>query len=196
VSSKTDQQPDSSTAMVPAPQPEPTYGYLVPSVSASSAVAQVMAPEPDESVYQYLRRITDRLAAPGEDVSAKIAAQILDSGDFGDENAVWDSLSGKDAVGKVFRFNSLNVLPSDYEESKLGFFLVCQVTDMASGEDTVLSTGAFNVCTQLLKAFLLGNLPAVAEIVAPKRMPKSGKVPLRLRWIVRVAAPQVVDVNV
>lgn len=151
--------------------------------------------EPDERPFAYLGRLMEMLPPPPGDVVEQIMTQILDTESPFDENMVWDTLSSKDAVGRRFVFHSVHVQPSDYENSPLPFFLVAKVTDLESGEQTVLTTGSVNVVTSLVKAQLLGNLPWAAEIMGPRKPTQNGYLPLHIRWQARVVEnPEVIDV--
>lgn len=154
------------------------------------SLALVLPRVADESPRLYMARLMEMLPPPGGDVIDKIIGQILNAPSPQEENELWDALGSQRAVGRRFIFRSVHIQPSDYEDSVLPYFLICRVTDCDSGEETVLTTGSTNICTSLVKAQLLGELPWEAEIVAPKRKPRSGKVPLRLRWVAKVMAPE------
>lgn len=168
--------------------PQTPQGEQLPA-RLETGLALLPPAEPAETNRDYLVRLMEMLPDPSEDVVDKIMGQILAAPTPMAENQLWDALGSRDAVGRRFIFRSCHILPSDYEEAALPYFLVCRVTDLESGEETVLSTGSANIVTSLVKAQVLGQLPWEAEIVAPKRTPKSGRVPLRLRWIARVVEP-------
>lgn len=164
----------------------PQLGALIPA-GPSTALLEVLQPRENESNLVYMVRLMEMLPPATEDVIDSIAGRILAADSFEAENALWDSTGSKDAVGESFIFHSVHIQPSDYEEGVLPFFLVCKVTHCGTGERTVLTTGSTNICTSLVKAQLLRRLPAQAQIVGPRRTPKSGHVPLRLRWQARMA---------
>lgn len=140
----------------------------------------------DETNRQYLIRLMEMLPDPDEDVVDKIIGQILEAGSPMEENQLWDATGSKNAIGKEFIFRSVHLQPSEYENGTLPYYLVCKVTDLESGEETVLTTGSVNIVTSLVKAQVLGRLPWQARIVAPANTPKSGRIPLKLRWIAKV----------
>lgn len=152
------------------------------------ALARVLAPEEGERTLAYVARLMQILPAPTEDVVDRIAAEILYAGGPADENVFWDqeTLSSKDCVGRRFIFRSVHAHPSDHAEGPFPFFLAVNVTDLDSGEDTILTTGSANIVTSLVKAQLLGALPWEGQIVGPRRAPRSGHVPLHIRWMSRV----------
>jgi len=165
-----------STAMVPA-----SYG---------TALTSIHPLEQGETALAYVSRLMELIPNPDEDVIDKIAAGILGAINLEDENELWDSTGSQKCIGKVFTFHSVHIQPSDFEDAPLPYFLVCKVSDHETGEETVMTTGAVNICTSLVKAHMLGNLPAVAEICGPRRRPKSGRVPLHLKWYVKLSADQ------
>ena len=140
----------------------------------------------DETNLAYLHRLMELLPPTPDDVIDSIAGRILEAETPTEENKLWDSTSSKDAVGKRLIFQSVHILPSDYEDSPLDYFLVCKVIDCETGEQTVMSTGSVNIVAALVKAQVMGSLPWEAEIVGPKRVPKSGRLPLHLRWLGKV----------
>lgn len=150
--------------------------------TSSTALIELPKPEADETALRYIGRLMEQLPAQTEDVINRIAENILSAEDFDSENELWESTGSNKVIGKSFRFDSVHPNPSDFADSPLPFYLVCKVVDMESGEESILTTGSVNICVSLVKAQLLGRLPAVADIVGPKRTPRSGHVPLHLRW--------------
>lgn len=143
-----------------------------------------------ETNLEYVERLMELLPPASEDVIDSIAGQILEAETMAEQNAVWDATGSKDAVGRQFIFHSVHLQPSDYDEALLPYYLVCRVTDRTTGERTVLTTGSLNVMVALVKAQVLGQLPWEAEIVGPRRTPKTGRIPLHLRWIAKVYQPE------
>lgn len=167
----------------------------VPAVPQPQSLAlrlQQLAPrEPDESALRYVARLMEMLPEPSQNVVEKLTEAILQSDGPMAENEFWDgaTLSSKTAIGRRFVFRSVHIQPTDHKDAALPFYLVCEVLDLESGEETVLSTGAVNVVTSLVRAQLVGGLPWEAEIVGPRRPLRSGRVPLHLRWIARIVQP-------
>lgn len=147
------------------------------------------AAEPGETNLVYVERLMEMLPPQSEDVIDAIAGKILASPTHAEENMLWEATGSKDAVGRRFIFHSVHLQPSDHEDSLIRYFLVCHVTDVSSGERTVLTTGSINIMVALVKAQLLGELPWEAEIAAPRRQPKNGRIPLHIRWIAKIVDP-------
>lgn len=169
--------------------PAQANGSMVPQGPAGSVFA-VHPLLPEETPLRYVARMMELLPEPDEDAVSKIAAGILSADNLDDENELWDSTGSNKLLGRTFVFRKLTARPSDREDAPLPFFLVCMATDYETGEDTVITTGSVNICTSLIKAHLLGNLPAAAEIAGPRRKPKSGNIPLHLRWVLKMATPE------
>lgn len=168
---------ENGAALVPAGQP--------------GTIFAIHPLQPDESPTGYVARMMQLLPEPDEDAVNKIAAGILGAANLDDENELWDSTGSSKLIGKTFVWRRLTVRPSDFENGPLPYFLVCLVTDYETGEDSVVTTGSVNICTSLIKAHFLGNLPAVAEVCGPRRRPRSGFIPLHLRWMVKMAPAEV-----
>jgi hypothetical protein len=143
-----------------------------------------------EKVQEYVIRLMDMLPPPKEDVTDRLAAMILMSDSEQQENEIWSSTtSSKELVGKRFIFHSVHIQPSDYPDSWSPYYIICPATDCETGEETAISTGSLNLVTSLVKAQLLGNLPWEAEIAGPRRVPKSGHIPLHIRWVGKIVEP-------
>jgi hypothetical protein len=161
--------------------------------SAWTALTKLPAVEPDESALRYVARLMQLLPPQPDDVIDSIAAQILAAPTAAEENRLWDATGSRDVANRAFVFHSVHLQPSDYEDALIPWYLVCKVTDQETGEKRVLTTGSINIMTALVKAQMLGNLPWEAEIVGPRRTPKSGRIPLHLRWLGKIVEPQEED---
>jgi hypothetical protein len=152
------------------------------------ALARIAPPVEGEKPLSYVARLMDMLPPPSEDAAQMFAAEILNAGGPADENAFWDAetLSSKNAEGRSFIFRSCFIHESDHPEGVFPYYLAVQVTDLETGEDTVLTTGSANIVTALVKAQLLGALPWEGKIVGPRRQPKSGHRPLHILWGSRI----------
>lgn len=151
------------------------------------ALVQLHPIESGESAIRYVERLMQLLPAPDENTVEKIAAQIIAADNMVDENEMWESTGSAKLIGRRFRFDSLTLLPSTYDESPFGWYLGIQAVDTATGEEVFITSGSVNLVTSLVKAHFLGNLPAIGEIMGPRRPPKSGHTPLHMRWQARVA---------
>jgi len=176
------------TESTDAPEQEETTA-LVPVVQWT-ALAELPRPADAERPIHYLARIMEMLPPATGDVVDRILDSILAAPTQMEENKVWDSTGSKDAVGKRYIFHSVHIQPSDYDDGPLPYFIVADVTDATTGEQTVLTSGSVNIVTSLVKAQLLGNLPWEGEIKGPRRPTKTGHVPLHIMWIGKVVGPK------
>lgn len=151
-----------------------------------TSIVELHPVQPDEKALQYIGRLMEMLPPPDEDVIDRIAAGILSAPSPMEENQLWDSTGSKDCVGKAFVAHSVHIQPTDYEEAPLPYFVIVKVTDLESGEKTILTSGSVNICTSLVKAQLMGSLPWQFEIVGPRRPSKAGRLPLHVRWVAKV----------
>lgn len=142
----------------------------------------------DMSPLGYLARLMEMLPEPTEDVIGKIAMQILTAGNKASENAIWDAVGSKDVVNQTFIWHAVHIHPTEFAEGLLPYFLACDVTDLSTGERTVLTTGSVNLCSSLIHAQLVGGLPWEGTVVGPRRPTKSGHVPLHMRWGSRIVS--------
>lgn len=143
----------------------------------------------DMSALSYIARLMDMLPPATDDVVDKIAMSILTAENKASENLIWETVGSKDVIGRRFIWHSVHIQPSDYKDGALPYYLACDVTDLASGERTVLTTGSVNLCATLIHAQLVGGLPWEGEIVGPRRPTASGHVPLHMRWGSRIVEP-------
>lgn len=143
----------------------------------------------EETTRAYVTRLIELLPPADDDVIERIGEQIFAAGNLAEENLIWDSAGAKDAVGKEFIFKSVHLMDSDFEDSWCPYFLICKVTDLETSENTVLTTGSESMVKSLVKAQLLGNLPAQARISGPRKgHTRKGRVPLHITWIMKVGA--------
>lgn len=159
----------------------------------STALVALPAREMAETNLDYVHRLMEMLPPPADDVIDAIAGKILAAESMYEENMLWDATGSQNAVGRRFIAHSVHVQPSDYEDSPLDYFVVINVTDLSTGEKTVLTSGSVNLAVSFVKAQILGQLPWEFEVAAPKRTPKNGKVPLHVRWVAKVAQAEEVE---
>lgn len=153
---------------------------------AGTDILALPSREPDESNFRYLERLMQMLPAPESDGGDELIGKILGTDSLQEENDLWDSNSTARLIGHRVVFHECWARPSDQPQG-LQFFLVCRITDRATGETDTLTTGSQNIVASLVRRAFLGQLPAEAEICGPKRKTEDGKVPLHLRWIGKVA---------
>lgn len=160
---------------------------LIP--AQSTAIVRLPAKQLDETNTQWLQRLAELLPAPSEDVADRLVGEILGSPDMVNENMIWESTSSRELINHRFVWHGIAMQPST-ESDGLPFFLVCDVTDRATGEKKVITTGSLNLCASLIRAHFHNAFPWEGEIVGPRRPPKNGRMPLHMRWVARVVMPE------
>jgi hypothetical protein len=184
---KTDQSPEESALTNPASLDEQWERNVAMVPRKPDGWLTALPQQPDlMRALPYVRRLMEMLPPPTDDVIDKLAQSILDAVNKADENAVWDSTGSKECVGKTYIWHGCSIQPSDFQDGKLPYYLVCDVTDLESGERTVLTTGSVNLVVAVVKAQLLGSLPWEGQIMGPRRPTKSGYVPLHMKWLSRI----------
>ena len=119
-----------------------------------------------------------------DDAYVGIIRQLMGAQTAADLNAPF-SLEGLQGwEGKAIVVNGIKRMPSDYD-SGLGLYLVCDITDPASGERKVVSTGSTNIIVQLVKAHQLGAFPVTCIPRFAKKPTANGYTPMHLEFLVR-----------
>jgi hypothetical protein len=93
-----------------------------------------------------------------------IVSQILAAADVDALNAPWDTDAADRLAGHQLKIEELTRRPSDFKGG-LGMYLVCKGVDQATGERFTWTTGSVSVVAQLARAYYLGKLPIVAQLV-------------------------------
>jgi len=118
---------------------------------------------------------------PSQDDHAmeRIFARILSASTWQDIDRPWRTTDVESVAGKIFRLNGARRVPSDYRDG-LGFFLAMELTDISTGEDTVISNGSVAVIGQVVKLYQLKAIPCLIEFVVAERPTKDGYRPHHL----------------
>lgn len=117
--------------------------------------------------------------ADDSDAYESIVLQLLAASDVDGLNAPWDTDAAEKLAGYRLRIESITRRPSDYKEG-LGIYLVCQGTNMGTGEKFTLTTGSVSVVAQLARAWYLGQFPVICELVIADKLTKNGYRPQHL----------------
>lgn len=116
------------------------------------------------------------------DGSARIVEALLDAADPFSLNTPWETESSKDLDGAVLVIEDLTAQRSDFADG-LGVFLVVHAVTKRTGEPVTFTTGAVSVVAQLVRAYVMGWLPMLVEVVKSERPTKDGYYPIHLRVI-------------
>jgi hypothetical protein len=111
-----------------------------------------------------------------------ILRKILDAQTWDELDAPWETSSIDDILGKQLRITAAKRRPSSFK-SGLGIFLVLTLTDTATGDVHVKTTGSIAVVGQVARAYALDALPAVVEWVRAARPTENGYYPQHLKFL-------------
>lgn len=111
-----------------------------------------------------------------------ILTQLLSAAGVDDLNAPWETEAADRLAGHQLQVKELTRRPSDYAGG-LGMYLVAKGTDRANGERFVWTTGSIAIVAQLVRAYFLGGLPFVIEVVVGDANPRTGRKPQHLRIV-------------
>lgn len=129
----------------------------------------------------FMLMLTEVPDAAGDAV-AGIVAQILQAERVEDLDRPWDAEGMREFIGRQIRVESLHKMPSDYAKG-LGCYLVCQITDVGSGEQLVLTTGSVSIVAQLVRAYTLNALPLTVVPVQSDKPSKNGYYPMHVELV-------------
>lgn len=127
------------------------------------------------------------IPAEKEGGADNILAAILSAQSWEHLADPWESTNAAALAGKRLLIRSLLRRPSDFRDG-LGIFLVVDSIDTATGEPNVWTTSSVAIVAQLVRAYVLGQLPAYAEVIVAKRPTEAGYRPQHLKFTGRPQA--------
>ena len=156
--------------------------------TTSTPTEQALAPVPVPSALALVRDVLETIPQADEDPTERMAAFIM-----GQPPERWEELwaglpSVKDNVGERFVVHDIRARESDFE-GPLGLYLICDVTNVKTGEKGLLSCSSEMSLVQLVTLYRTGRLPATVEIVQKDKPTKAGFRPIHLRYIGAQGAP-------
>lgn len=113
------------------------------------------------------------------DAGARIAASVFDATAPTDLDTAWESRDFGALIDLPVKVTALRKAISDYGDGP-GFYLICDVVDLSTGEVQVVTTGAVSVMAQLVKAHSAGWLPLACTLRESSRPSKAGYRPQHL----------------
>lgn len=144
-------------------------------------------PEQQPDGFALALELVAQIPSVEEDPTERMLAAILNAGSVADIDMVFSGNNMKDNVGKRIRVHAIRPLESDYD-GPLGFYLVCDVDWLQTGERGVVSCSATMAMAQLLWHHTRQQLPWDFEIVAKKKATKAGFTPIHLLSLGRPAS--------
>lgn len=141
----------------------------------STAVAQR-----DSPALESFRAVLAQLPPLEEDPTPRMIELMLNAESPAEWENVFRARGLKDSVNAKFRVHGVRYSESAFEESLTGVFLVCDVTNLDSGERDVLTVGGDIAMAQVLNLVKKGNLPWDFQVVEKPTPTKSGYKPIHL----------------
>jgi len=111
-----------------------------------------------------------------------IVSQLLNAAGIDDLNAPWDTEAADRLAGHQLIIQELTRRPSDFIGG-LGMYLVAKGVDQASGERFTWTTGSIAIVAQLARAYFLGGLPIIAQVIVGDANPRTGRKPQHLQIV-------------
>jgi hypothetical protein len=122
-----------------------------------------------------------QLATVEEDPTPRMMAAIMAAPTAESWEELFSSQSFKDMARRRIRITAIRSAESQYPESRLGIFLVCDFADLETGETSVMTCGSEMAIAQLLNCFRRGDLPHDFEVMVKDTPTRRGFRPMRLR---------------
>jgi len=144
-----------------------------PDADLQLAASRLLAP---------LTELLESLPSVDEDPTPRMMRAIYESPDAATWEDLFTAQHFKDHAGKRIRVHDFRPSKSSYP-GHLGWFLVCEVTWLETGELDVLTVGSQMAMAQLLNCWKRQDLPHDFEIVAKPKPTARGFTPMRLRSI-------------
>lgn len=111
-----------------------------------------------------------------------IVSQLLGAAGVDDLNAPWETEAADRLAGHQLQIKELTRRPSDYIGG-LGMYLVAKGVDQANGERFVWTTGSIAIVAQLARAYFLGGLPIIVQVIVGDANPRTGRKPQHLQIV-------------
>jgi hypothetical protein len=161
------------TAVVPVVTGEIIAGPDSPDADLELAASRALAP---------MLELIESLPSVDDDPTPRMMRAIYESPDAATWEDLFTAQHFKDHAGDKVRVVTFRPSKSSYA-GKLGWFLVCEVIWLETGEQDVLTVGGQMALAQLLNCWKRGDLPHDFEIVRKDKPTAKGFYPMRLRSI-------------
>lgn len=117
-----------------------------------------------------------------EDAYTGIMRQLLSAKSAAELNTPFSLEGMREYEGQPLVIESIRQMPSDFAEG-LGVYLICNVRDPRTGEQSSISTGSVSVITQLIVAYVQGWLPLTVVPRFAKKPTAQGYTPMHLEVV-------------
>lgn len=131
------------------------------------------------AVVQQFAQMVGLVPLRGEEGDDTMLAAILNAESVDDLDGAWTGETAK-VLNRPITVTDISRMPSDIPDNPLGFFLVVEATDQATGEQLVWTTGSKYVVAQLVRAHVAGWLPMACCLRQSDKPTKAGFYPQHL----------------
>lgn len=150
-----------------------------PDGQAGTEVAPVIS---DQTMQIFASMAAGIPEADDSEAYESIVSQLLGAAGVDDLNAPWDTEAADRLAGHQLVIQELTRRPSDFIGG-LGMYLVAKGVDQANGERFTWPTGSIAIVAQLARAYFLGGVPIVAQVVVGDANPRTGRKPQHLQIV-------------
>lgn len=160
-------------------------------MSKSKALAPkggALAHLPGDTTLDKVNNFLGTKATVQDDPTETMLEAILTAANPADWEKVFTANHFKDSATQRWRIHTYRTADSQFE-GDLKYFLVLDITDLATGERTVATCGSVMAIGQILNAEARGALPMDVEVVRKDKPTKAGFYPMRLRFLGSAGAP-------
>ena len=150
-----------------------------PTDQARTEVAPVVS---DQTLQIFAAMAAGIPEADDSEAYESIVSQLLGAAGVDDLNAPWETEAADRLAGHQLVVQELTRRPSDYAGG-LGMYLVAKGADQANGERFTWTTGSIAIVAQLARAYFLGGLPMIVQVIVGDPSPRTGRKPQHLRIV-------------
>lgn len=116
----------------------------------------------------------------GSDAQQSIMERILNAADDDEAENIGSAIGWQKYLGVPMEIHSFRPLPSEKEGDGPPFYLLCELTNMITGDALAVSIGSWGVVAQLINLAERGKIPGAIRILEKGEETKAGRNPLRL----------------
>lgn len=109
-----------------------------------------------------------------------ILERILNASDDDEAENIGGAMGWQQYLGVPMEIQSFRPLPSEKDGDGPKFYLLCELTNMITGDELAVSIGSWGVIAQLINLAERGKIPGAIRILERGEETKAGRNPLRL----------------
>lgn len=116
----------------------------------------------------------------GAEAQQSIMERILAATDDDEAENIGGAQGWQEYLGVPMEIQSFRPLPSEKEGEGPPFYLLCEVTNVVTGDELAVSIGSWGVIAQLINLAERGRIPGAIRILTKGEETKAGRNPLKL----------------